>query len=376
MTQPLSAIADNVILVEGMPSMNPNDGHGSPDGLTGQSTGYYTRRGQQADHQELGRPVHRQHDFRRLRPAHRLAAAGRQHQRQRRQHQYYGGATGTNLADDRLAALRLQHRVRRGHAQREPRLDRCSCAGRASSTRSPPRSRACNRRWGAPRRPSWNPPRLDPGAREQADCGARPARAPCPPRRPPIARCSSGPRAWTRWPPISSTSRSSSAAFACDITRIACLQYGNDQYLLVNQTWLPAADEHGGYIHSEVATNFPNLVKFEAYLATQFANMVTALATTPDPLDTTKMLLDNTLVALVRATWATRPPTTSSRCASSWRAATAAISRRPRAAATSSPTERHERILLNCCEALGVSDYSGFGDPNCPNKSPLPDIAA
>src|SRR5579863_2612586 len=41
MTQPLSAIADNVVLVEGMPSANPNDGHGSPDGLTGQSNSYY-----------------------------------------------------------------------------------------------------------------------------------------------------------------------------------------------------------------------------------------------------------------------------------------------------------------------------------------------
>ena len=41
-----------------------------------------------------------------------------------------------------------------------------------------------------------------------------------------------------------------------------------------------------------------------------------------------------------------------------------------------SRTERHERILLNCCEAMGVTDYSGFGDPQCPNKSPLPGIAA
>src|SRR5579862_3855507 len=41
MTQPLSAVADNLVLVEGMPSGNPGDGHGSPDGLTGQGNGYY-----------------------------------------------------------------------------------------------------------------------------------------------------------------------------------------------------------------------------------------------------------------------------------------------------------------------------------------------
>ena len=41
MTQPLSAAADDIVLVEGMPSGNPNDNHGSSDSLTGQGFGYY-----------------------------------------------------------------------------------------------------------------------------------------------------------------------------------------------------------------------------------------------------------------------------------------------------------------------------------------------
>ena len=41
MTQPLSAVKANVVLVEGMPSGNPNDNHGSSDSLTGQGFGYY-----------------------------------------------------------------------------------------------------------------------------------------------------------------------------------------------------------------------------------------------------------------------------------------------------------------------------------------------
>src|SRR5450755_3547397 len=41
MTQPLSAVASNVVLVEGMPSGNVNDAHGSSDSLTGQGFGYY-----------------------------------------------------------------------------------------------------------------------------------------------------------------------------------------------------------------------------------------------------------------------------------------------------------------------------------------------
>jgi hypothetical protein len=41
MTQPLSAVASNLVLVEGMPSGNVNDNHGSSDSLTGQGNGYY-----------------------------------------------------------------------------------------------------------------------------------------------------------------------------------------------------------------------------------------------------------------------------------------------------------------------------------------------
>src|SRR6478736_6130526 len=41
MTQPLSAAKANIVLVEGMPTGNPNDGHGASDSLTGQGFGYY-----------------------------------------------------------------------------------------------------------------------------------------------------------------------------------------------------------------------------------------------------------------------------------------------------------------------------------------------
>src|SRR6188768_4302018 len=41
MTQPLSAIKDNVLLVEGCPAGSPGEGHGSNAGLTGQGNGYF-----------------------------------------------------------------------------------------------------------------------------------------------------------------------------------------------------------------------------------------------------------------------------------------------------------------------------------------------
>ena len=38
----------------------------------------------------------------------------------------------------------------------------------------------------------------------------------------------------------------------------------------------------------------------------------------------------------------------------------------------------HERVLLNLCEAMGVTNYSSFGDPqvSAANKKPLDGIAA
>src|SRR4029077_2718786 len=92
------------------------------------------------------------------------------------------------------------------------------------------------------------------------------------------------------------------AAFACDITRVACLQYGNDQKLMVNATGLPYDDQHGGYIHSGASSNYANLVKFEAYLATQFVNLIHLLKGLSDPLDPTgtKTLFDNTLLIWAR----------------------------------------------------------------------------
>ncbi|HEY4184946.1 MAG TPA: DUF1552 domain-containing protein, partial [Polyangia bacterium] len=90
------------------------------------------------------------------------------------------------------------------------------------------------------------------------------------------------------------------AAFACDITRVAAIHYGSDQKLQVN---IPAQslndDQHGGFIHSGAASNYKNLVTFEQYLSTQFASMVTTLGMTPEA-DGSGMLLDNTIVAWCR----------------------------------------------------------------------------
>jgi hypothetical protein len=35
------------------------------------------------------------------------------------------------------------------------------------------------------------------------------------------------------------------------------------------------------------------------------------------------------------------------------------------------PADRHERVLLNLCEAMGITSFAGFGDPSLADKTPL-----
>jgi hypothetical protein len=165
------------------------------------------------------------------------------------------------------------------------------------------------------------------------------------------------------------------SAFACDITRVAALEYGNDQYLKVNAPNLPYDDQHGGFIHSGASTNFKNLVAFEAYLAGQFVALVNQLKSFSDPEDSSKTLFDTTLVA-----WCRDMGDAVNHDQKSMRFVLASgnggyLKTAPGGRYINS-TERHERVLLNLCEAMGITNYKGFGDPGLTAKTPLPNIAA
>jgi hypothetical protein len=160
------------------------------------------------------------------------------------------------------------------------------------------------------------------------------------------------------------------SALACDITRVGCLEYGNDQRLLVNAPssyGLPLDDQHGGYIHSGAASGYANLVKFEAYLATQFVNIINALKAAN--------LFNDTLVV-----WARDMGDAQNHNQQSMRFVLASgdggYLKTAAGGRYIKSTERHERVLLNICEAMGITSYTGFGDPALPTKTPLPDIAA
>ena len=172
-------------------------------------------------------------------------------------------------------------------------------------------------------------------------------------------------------------------AFACDVTRVAAIQFGTDQKLEVDLPGLQG-DQHTSFIHGS-NTDFTNLGKFETWMARQFADLITKLKARPEPGDSGTTLYDNTLLV-----WCRDMGDSTVHNQKSMRFVLAGgaggylktdpngryLDLRPMGMGTSA--NRHERVLLSICDAMGIADYGGFGDPNlaAPYKSPLPGLAA
>src|SRR6478736_2645773 len=301
MTQPLSAVKANVVLVEGMPTGNPNDGHGASDSLTGQGFGYY---GQGVIKMSVDQFV-----------AKKLVAAsinrpisslllGANTSDNGGISQFYGGANGGNLPTIGSplsafttvfgSALPTGTTASAMMARRKSILDTITgeCKGLQSTLGSNEKAKldahltsiqalqnkltsmSTMSTGGGCMKPTT--PGADSAYQYMGGMDAMAANA--------------------------VHQQIIANAFACDITRVACLEYGNDQKLMVNApgTGLPYDDQHGGFIHSGASSNFANLVKFEAYLATQFVNIINLLKGFQDPEDASKTLFDTTLMLWAR----------------------------------------------------------------------------
>jgi len=169
-------------------------------------------------------------------------------------------------------------------------------------------------------------------------------------------------------------------AFACDVTRVAAIQFGTDQALQVDLPNLQG-DQHNGFLHGS-QTDFTKLIAFEQWMATQFASLITQMKARPAPDDSTKTLLDDTLLIWARdmGEAATLHNMNSMRFvlggATYLKTNTNGRYIDLRTASNTNGANRHERILLNTMEAMGITDYHGFGDPNLATKTPMPNIAA
>jgi hypothetical protein len=376
MTQPLSAVKGNVVLVEGMPSGNINDNHGSSDSLTGQGFGYYgqgvikTSVDQFVASKLVASGVNR--------PIASLLLGANTNENSGLS-QFYGGATGGNLPT--IGSPLSAYTTVFGSALP---------AGMSTSSLLARRQSILDLITG-----EINTLKGSLGSNESAKMDAHldsirqlenklsqsvPAGNGC--TKPATPGADGTLQYMGDMDALAANvihQQIIAAAFACDITRVAGLEYGNDQRLMVNATGIAYDDQHGGYIHSGASSNYANLVKFEAYLCTQFVNIITALKSFQDPLDSTgtKTLFDTTLML-----WARDMGDAQNHNQQSMRFVLAGGNGSYLKTAANgryiTSTERHERILLNVCEAMGITSYTGFGDPGLTgtSKTPLPGIAA
>jgi hypothetical protein len=166
-------------------------------------------------------------------------------------------------------------------------------------------------------------------------------------------------------------------ALACNATRVAAIQFGSDQVLQVNLPELGLqGDEHGLMLHSGEGDNFKKLTQFEKWLSQRFVDLVKRLEATPDP-DGGGTLLDTTLVV-----WARDMGDGAAHNQQSMRfvfAGSKYLKTDPKGRYIdfSGRNVRHERALLNICEAMGITDFKGFGAADLgSNKLPLSELRA
>ncbi|HEX2871930.1 MAG TPA: DUF1552 domain-containing protein [Polyangiaceae bacterium] len=165
------------------------------------------------------------------------------------------------------------------------------------------------------------------------------------------------------------------SAIACNATRVAGIQFGSDQVLQVDLPELGLqGDEHGLMLHSGMGDNFAKLTQFEKWLSQRFVDLVNKLEATPDP-DGGGSVLDSTLVV-----WARDMGDGSAHNQESMRfvfAGSKYLKKDPNGRYINfAGRARHERALLNVCEAMGVTDFKGFGDSGLADKTPLSELKA
>jgi hypothetical protein len=166
-------------------------------------------------------------------------------------------------------------------------------------------------------------------------------------------------------------------AFACDITRLGGLQWGNSHTWQFDTPTGLRNEYHMGIIH---VGKRAEAVKIETWLAGQFASVIAKLKATPEA-DGSGSLFDNTIVVWTRDFGEANAHGSNDMKmvyaqGKGGYLKTAPTGRYLRAPASN---KRQERSLLNLIEAMGVTDFTGFGDIGAdfkPNKTPLEGLKA
>jgi hypothetical protein len=163
-------------------------------------------------------------------------------------------------------------------------------------------------------------------------------------------------------------------AFACDITRLGAVQWGNSHTWQFDTPTGLRNELHMGIIH---VGKKAEAIKIETWLATQFAAVVKKLKSIPEP-DGSGTLFDNTLVVWTRDFGEANAHGSYNMKFVLAQGEGGYLKTNPMGRYVKvSGNKRQERILLNLAEAMGVTDYTGFGDISAdfkPMKTPFGEL--
>jgi hypothetical protein len=160
-------------------------------------------------------------------------------------------------------------------------------------------------------------------------------------------------------------------AFACDITRVASVQFGHDQNTQIS---LPEVGNPGNWHNDFIHSDNPRtrLANLERWLGDQFVAAANKLKALPAPTG------DGTLFDQTLMVWARDMGDAVVHAGNDMRfvfsgGAGGYLVTSPNGRYIAGGGDAHQRALCNCAAAMGITDFNGFGDPNIA-RTPLDSI--
>jgi hypothetical protein len=162
------------------------------------------------------------------------------------------------------------------------------------------------------------------------------------------------------------------AAFACGRTNVAAVQFGHHQETQVTLSDIGTGDWHNTFCHSEMPPR-QHLVNLEKWLCERFVDAVTKLKAIPLA-NGSGTLFDRTLIF-----WARDMGDAVLHTGDNMRYVFAGGGNYLKFSANGRYIDGkgapHQNALISVCEAMGVTDYQGFGDQSHP-RTPLAGLTA
>ncbi|HYU16277.1 MAG TPA: DUF1552 domain-containing protein [Candidatus Acidoferrum sp.] len=160
-------------------------------------------------------------------------------------------------------------------------------------------------------------------------------------------------------------------AFACDLTRVAAVEFGNHQSAQISIPEVGAPGDWHAFFHADNPRT--RLVNLERWLCQQFVATADKLKSIPAP-DGNGTLFDQTLMMWARDMGDAVVHNGDLRFVFSGGAG-GYLRSSPDGRYLDATGQPHQRVLVSCCDAMGLTDFSGFGDANI-SRTPFDPIIA